>query len=385
MEKTKVLFFIYQMGGGGAARTLLNIINNLDRKKFTPVLVTLNYNGTYEDQLKNDVQFIKVKSKRLSRSIFELARIIRTQKIDLIFSTIPRVNTIAILAKMLSFTNVKCVIREADNLGGSFKTNLLLRFFGFMYKFSDQIVSLSEGVKQNLVERYKVKEEDIEVIYNPVDILAIKERIQLGEIDEKDRPIFKTNKKIIVTAGRLVPQKDHNTLLQAFAQVNAQIPSELVILGSGPLKDLLKGLSSELNISDSVHFLGFKNNPYIYFKEADLFVLSSKHEGFSHVIAEALATGTPVVSTNCKSGPEEVLNKGEFGKLCSVGNKEEMAANMQHILNLSENELQNIKNKGLNRANDFEALSIVKQYENLFLRTLNKQIILTDQSEKMKA
>ncbi len=372
MKKIKVLFFIYQMGGGGAARTLLNIINNLDRAKFQPVLVTLDYNGTYEEQLKNDVLFIKLKSKRLSRSVFELAKIIRINKIDLIFSTIPRVNTIAILAKLISFTNVKCVIREADNLGGDFKTDILLRFFGFMYKFSNQVISLSNGVKRNLIERYKVKAKDIEVIYNPVDISAIKRSLHYGEIDEEDKSLFNTNKKIVLTAGRLVSQKDHRTLLKAFAKMNAKIPSELLILGTGPLKNQLKELCDELGIRNAVHFLGFKKNPYVYIMHADLFVLSSKHEGFSHVIAEALASETPVVSTNCKSGPEEVLQKGEYGKLCAVGDYEALAARMYEILTLEKYELESMIAKGKKRANDFDASTIVKQYEEVFLKTLNK-------------
>ena len=90
MKKMKVLFFIYQMGAGGAARTLLNIINNLDRNKYQPVLVTLNYNGSYESELENDVIFHKLGTKRLSRSVFKLSKIIRNEKVDIIFSTIPR-------------------------------------------------------------------------------------------------------------------------------------------------------------------------------------------------------------------------------------------------------------------------------------------------------
>lgn len=370
MKKIKVLFFIYQMGGGGAARTLLNIINNLDRQKFQPMLVTLNFDGSYEQELKEDVKFFKLDTKRLSRSIFKIANIIRSEKIDLVFSTIPRVNTIAILATRFSFTKAKCVIREADNLGGSTKENLQLLGFGFVYKFSNQIVSLSEGVKENLVKRYKVKSKEVEVIYNPVDLNAIRDKMTTGQIDPQFEDVFDTDEKVVITAGRLVEQKDQKTLLTAFAKVNEKINSRLVILGEGHLKPELQQQAENLGIGDRVHFIGFQSNPYIYFKHSDLFVLSSKHEGFSHVLAEALATGTPIVSTNCKSGPEEVLDKGKYGLLCPVGDADDMAKKMYQVLTLDEENRQEVIHNGYARANDFDAKTMVKQYEQVFLDTL---------------
>lgn len=373
MKKTKVLFFIYQMGAGGAARTLLNIINNLDRDKFSPVLVTLNFNGSYEQELKEDVDFIKLDTKRLSRSVWSLAKIIRNRKIDLVFSTIPRVNTIAVLASKLSLTKVKTVIREADNLGGTFKTNLQLIGFGLVYKLSSQIVSLSEGVKENLVKRYKIKPKDIEVIYNPVDLERINQNINEGIIPDNYKEIFSSSDKVVITAGRLVEQKDQKTLLEAFSKVTEEINSRLVILGEGPLEKELKRKAEELNIHDRVHFIGFHSNPYIYFKHADLFVLSSVHEGFSHVIAEALASGTPVVSTNCKSGPEEVLDKGKYGLLCEVGNAEEMAGKMLHVLTADSGRVSEIINKGHDRASHFDANKIVRHYERVFTAVLGEE------------
>ncbi|HWJ76913.1 MAG TPA: glycosyltransferase [Niallia sp.] len=371
MKKIRILFFIYQMGAGGAARTLLNIINNLDRSIFSPVLVTLNYNGSYEKEVKEDVIFIKLDTTRLSRSIFKLARIIRKEKIDIVFSTIPRVNTIAILATRFSFSKAKSVIREADNLGGKLSVNIQLLLFGLVYKLSNQIISLSEGVKENLIKRYKINPSEIEVIYNPVDLQSIEEKIKNGKIEEKDRVLYETEDKIIVTAGRLVPQKDQKTLLDAFANVNKVTKSHLIILGEGYLKDQLEQQAKDLHIHDRVHFVGFQRNPYIYFKQADLFVLSSIHEGFSHVIAEALATGVPVVSTNCKSGPAEVLDNGEYGELCGVGNVEEMTQKILYVFGLNQEQLHQLIQKGLNRAEHFNAQKIVRNYETVFLRTLN--------------
>jgi glycosyltransferase involved in cell wall biosynthesis len=366
------MFFIYQLGGGGASRTILNIVNNLDQSKFIPVLVTLNFNGSYEKDLNSNVNFIKLPTKTLYKAIFQLPKIIRKEKPNIVFSTLPKVNVASIIANKLSFSKAKNIIREADNLGGKFTENVKLRLFGFFYRRADQIVSLSEGVKENLIQRYKIKADEIEVVYNPVDIEKIREKISNGEIQSEHKGVFATDEKIIITAGRLVEQKDHRTLLNAFAKIQQKVKSRLVILGEGPLKNTLLEQAKKLNISNKVFFLGFQENPYIYFNQSDLFVLSSIHEGFSHVIAEALATGTPVVSTDCKSGPSEVLDNGKYGLLCEVGNSSEMAEKIMKRLSMSEEKRKEIVDLGFQRAKFFDAKQIVKNYERIFLQTINE-------------
>ncbi len=369
-EKKKVLFFIYQMGAGGAARTLLNIINNIDRLKFEPILVTLDFNGNYEDKVKSDITFIKLNTKRLRKAIIPLAKVIREEKVDLVFSTIPNYNTIAILANFFSFTRAKNIVREADNLGGNTITNLKLIGYGWLYKLSSQVIALSEGVKENLVKRYKIKPEHVKVIYNPIDLENIRQSIENGSVKKEHFSLFKDDRKTIITAGRLVKQKDQKTLIKAFEKVNQTVNADLVILGEGELDNELKKLAKDLSIHDRVHFIGFQHNPYIFFEKADLFVLTSIHEGFGHVIAEALATGTPVISTNCQSGPKEVLDDGKYGLLTEVGNVEELAGKMLKILSMNEEELLQIQEKGYERAADFDARNIVKQYEDTFMEVI---------------
>ncbi|MFD2760939.1 glycosyltransferase [Lentibacillus juripiscarius] len=372
MEKKKVLFFIYQMGSGGAARTMLNIINNLDRTRFTPILVTLNYDGDYEEYVKPDIKFIKLRTKRLRSAIFPLAKVIRNEKAAIVFSTIPNYNTIAILAKLVSFTRAKNVVREAAYLGGDFSTNIKLMMYGLLYRLSSKIIALSKGVKDNLVNRYKVSAKNVDVIYNPVDLEGIEHNIQTGQIADEHQSIFNDNAKVMITAGRLVKDKDHKTLLNAFAKVNTRLHAKLVILGQGELEQSLKEQAKKLNIADKVFFIGFQRNPYIYFRHADLFVLSSIHEGFGHVLAESLAAGTPVVSTYCKPGAAEVLNHGEFGVMCEVGDAEDMAAKIYETLTLNEEQLTRMIEKGKKRASDFAAKAIVKQYENTFANTIGE-------------
>ena len=370
MTKIRVLFFIYQMGAGGAARTLLNIINNLDRERFEPVLVTLNYNGSYEHQVKDDVTFRKVNTTRLSHSVKELAGLIKEEQADLVFSTIPRVNTIATLAAKMA--RVPNIVREADNLGGTFKENLQLKGFGLVYKAATQIVSLSEGVKENLVTRYHLKPDAIKVIYNPVDIQHIDEK-KAVPLSSSEKRFFAQEALNVITAGRLVPQKDQHTLFKALSIINQEMPVNLIILGEGPLYNELRSFAEELNIQDKISFPGFQDNPYHWIANVDAFVLTSKHEGFSHVLAEALACGTRIVSTDCKSGPSEVLDNGKFGELVPVGDAESLAEALKSVLTESPEKRALQTKNGRERAMFFRADKIVREYEKLFQLTVERK------------
>ncbi|MFD2628871.1 glycosyltransferase [Oceanobacillus kapialis] len=370
MKQIKVVFFIYRMGSGGAARTFLNIINNLDRQKFSPLLVTLDYEADYESYLKEDIRFIKLDTKRLRSAIFPLAKLIRKEKADIVFSTIPNYNTIAILARLFSFTKAKNVVREAAYLGGDPKTDAKLKLYGMLYGFSSRVIALSEGVKANIVKRYNVKDRNINVIYNPIDIEGIEAAAERAEPIAEEAGLFTDDTKTIVTAGRLVDDKDHVTLLEAFAKVKENVASRLIIMGEGELEQTLKQKASSLGVADSVHFIGFQKNPYFFLKKSDVFVLSSKREGFGHVLGEALAVGTPIVSTDCKPGAQEVLDNGKYGSMCSVGDAKEMADKIVDILTIDQASREQIVQSGYERAQQFAAEKIVKQYEAVFENVL---------------
>lgn len=371
MKKKKVMFFIYRLSYGGAARTIMNIVNHLDREKFEPILVTLDFTFDYEQYVKDDVTFIKLDTKRLRSAIIPLAKLIREQRPEILFSTIPNYNTIAILAKTLSRTKTKVIVREAAYLGGNRKENIKLRMYGYVYKAAQQVIALSNGVKENLISRYGVRRNKIKVIYNPVDIEYIEDAM-LEQLNNQHNAIYSTDRKVIVTAGRLVKEKDHVTLLKAFAKVIKEIPSDLIILGEGELEETLRDLTKQLNIEAHVHFVGFQQNPYPFFHRADVFALTSTTEGFGHVLVEAMATETPVVSTRCTPGGEEVLQNGTYGKICKVGDTQAIANAIIEVLQSDQEEYNKIITKGKQRANMFSVKQIVKQYEETFLDILKK-------------
>jgi glycosyltransferase involved in cell wall biosynthesis len=152
----------------------------------------------------------------------------------------------------------------------------------------------------------------LRTIYNPVvdDTFEARSRVPVAHpwFRQPGEPVF-------VTAGRLVAQKDHETLLRALALHRQRIPGRLLILGEGPMRDRLGALAAELGVDDAVDFLGFQANPLPMFRNADAFILSSRAEGFGNVLVEAMACGTPVISTDCRYGPAEILAGGRFGTL----------------------------------------------------------------------
>src|SRR5690625_1392734 len=334
------------MGGGGAARTILNIVNYINKEKFEPILVTLNFTYDYEQYVHKDVRFIKLNTKRLRSSIIPLAKLIRKERPHILFSTVPTYNIVATLAKILSFTRTKLIVREAAFLGGTKKENVKLKIYGFFYRFAHQVIALSEGVKQNLIKRYHVQNNKIKVIYNPVDLQHIKQEM-MNELKPDIQKIFEKEKNVIVTAGRLVKEKDHISLLHAFSLVNQKVNSELIILGEGELELSLKEETKRLQIEDIVHFIGFQQNPYAIFNRANLFVLTSLTEGFGHVLVEAMATRTPVVSTNCKPGAIEVLDNGKYGLISKVGDVEDIANKMLTVLTMSKEKQNKLINDGI--------------------------------------
>jgi glycosyltransferase involved in cell wall biosynthesis len=162
----------------------------------------------------------------------------------------------------------------------------------------------------------------IEAIYNPIVTPELNEKIQ----ECVDHPWFLPSQPpVILAVGRLEKQKDFPTLIHAFARIRKQYPVRLMILGEGNEHSSLESLVQKLGVAEDVIFPGFVANPYAYMAQARVLVLSSAWEGFGNVLVEAMAAGTPVVSTDCKSGPSEILANGQYGKLVAVGDSKGMA------------------------------------------------------------
>jgi glycosyltransferase involved in cell wall biosynthesis len=200
----------------------------------------------------------------------------------------------------------------------------MLELIRWNYPLADVISAVSEGAADDLSHVARIARERVQVIHNPIITpelaVKVKERI--------DHPWFQpVEPPVILSAGRLDPQKDYPLLLKAFARVRQSLPARLLILGEGPDRDALLSLARELGLGeDALCLAGFVPNPYPYMAQASVFVLSSRWEGLPTVLVEALYCGAPIISTDCPSGPREILRDGAYGKLVPVGDVESLSA-----------------------------------------------------------
>ena len=190
-----------------------------------------------------------------------------------------------------------------------------------LYPLADKHIAVSKGVAKAMSKYGGVNISRIAVIPNPV---ISEEIFSLADI-RVQHPFFDLNEPVVLFVGRLSYEKDIPNLIYAFKKVQDSAPSHLILVGDGPDRAKLEKLVCEENISKRVSFVGHQDNPYPYYAQSDLFVLSSTREGLPTVLIEALAFGLKVVSTDCPSGPREILNNGVYGQLVRPGDSAALA------------------------------------------------------------
>lgn len=324
----RVAFFYRRIGGGGAERMLLNVARGFAERGLAADLVLCTANSPHMDQVSPKVRVVDLQASGLFASIPKLAYYLRTERPVALLSTLHYTNEVAIWAKYLAGAKTRIVVREANHLSREarydprWRYRLTPLFARQFYPWADSIVAVSQGVALDLSQVTRLPEERIRVIYNPTITPEFTSKIQ----EPIDHPWFSPGQlPVILGVGKLEAQKDFPTLIRAFAQVRQKQKARLVILGWGPDRPRLEALIQELGIQDDVDLAGHVKNPLPYMARAAMFVLSSGWEGLPNVLIEAMATGIPVISTNCKSGPAEILDNGNYGLLTPVGDNQALA------------------------------------------------------------
>jgi len=324
-RKARLALFLPDLGGGGAERVALALLQGFLDRGHPVDLVLAQRRGALLPLVPQDVDIIDLGAPKLRQVIGPLARYLRQRRPQTLHAMMWPLPLIAVAARALARVDTRIIGSEHTTLSTmphGLRHRVVRAITRFSYIRTNALVAVSVGVAEDLSTFIGVPRNRITVIHNPLQLPAIL----------PDRAIaagrWPTGTKRILAVGALKSEKNYPLLLRALAGVRERIPASLLILGDGPLREALEAQVTQDGLDDAVIFAGFDTNPWPYYAAADLFVLSSDYEGFGNVLVEALYAGLPVVSTDCPNGPSEILDGGRFGALATCGDATLLASVM---------------------------------------------------------
>lgn len=347
----KVALLLHDLEEGGMQSVCLKLVQAFSQHPNLELeLVLSNQGGGFMNRVPDTITTINLAIpfqlclKYIYRLTMALSKYLSHSKPDIIVSNLPFVNLITLLAKGLSLSQVSTILVEHtlplerslqyesnNNLGRRFIT-IVTTLTRVLYPHADYLVTPSHGMEKELSQALGLKTHQLsklKVIHNPVVDKQLFQKAQAA----LDHPWFQPNQPpVLLAVGRLTPQKDYTTLLQAFSLLRQDMVTRLVILGDGPMRPQLEALVTQLSIEADVALPGFVDNPYAYMSRSAAFVLSSVWETFGVVLVEALACSCPVISTTCDYGPTEVLDNGQYGTLVPIKDAQALAQAMKTVL-----------------------------------------------------
>lgn len=334
-----VLIVLHDLRGGGAERVTIRLAEAMADAGRRVEIVTFNGENVYEADLSGRVPVDGLHAGRVASGVGKLARHIRARRPRSILSAMTHVNIATIaatrLARLQGGSRTRLLVVEHNTMSQKIASakrpaaKLAYRIVPWAYRLADVVACGGQGMADDLRRVSGLPEGKVRTLYNPVVSPDLPEQAKapLGH------PWFKRGQPpVLLGVGRLHPQKDFPTLLRAFARVRAVRPVRLVILGEGEERPALEALVKELGVGTDVSMPGFAANPYAHLARAGAFVLSSRWEGLPTVMIEALACGAPVASTDCPSGPAEILDGGRLGPLVPMGDDAALATAILEVL-----------------------------------------------------
>lgn len=306
-SRCRVLFLIPSLAGGGAERAVVTLLQHMDRGRFELTLGVLDMNrAVYRDLVPRDVHIVDMSSARVRHAVRGIVRLTWSSRPEVIVSTLSHLNLLLAVVKPLLPPASRLVARESTLVSANLATHrfpaLWRLSYRIFYRQLDCVISQSNAAREDLLKRYSLPAHKIAVIQNAVDISHIRPLLS-----QEVPASFPDGTKVeLVAAGRLAAEKGFDLLIEAMA-LCADLPVRLTILGEGPLDSELRQLVRARGLTGRVQFVGFQKNPFAWFARANIFVLSSRFEGFPNVVLEALACGTPVIATPAPGGTREIL------------------------------------------------------------------------------
>lgn len=371
MKQKIISFFIPDLNGAGAEMVAVNLANEMARQGYYVHMALMRKQGDYLSHLHPNITVfdLQIPINQNSRYKFKhvvgpLTNYLREQKPDAMIVYAFPLTFYAAVTKFISHSRTKLLASEHTCWSQfakhkSFIRKLKMRItMAIAYRLSDITVNVSQDASRDLEYFAYLPHNFVSTIYNPH---RFNKQQQVQDINT----LWHTQYKIL-SVGRLTPSKNYSLLLDALVLVRQKLDASLVILGRGEDEAILKEQAKNLGISKYVSLAGFVEQPLAYYQQADLYVMSSDYEGLPNVLLEALSQGLPIVSTNCPTGPREILDNGKFGLLSPVGDAESLAENMVQSLTK-----QHDKEKLIERSQMFNVETITKQY----LSLIEKQVV----------
>jgi glycosyltransferase involved in cell wall biosynthesis len=339
LDKTHVSILLPFLRGYGAERVILNLTSGLAQRSVRVDLVLLGSAGIFSKDVHSGVRLIELgledlRTRSSLQKILAISRYLKQERPDVLISVYDTLNLVPV-ARLLANSRTRIInsvhvqlSKDLESKG--IKGKLEPYLFRLTYAWADRVIAVSQGVAEDVAHLTGIDLTDIQVIHNPV----VTPELLVKAKEPVSHPWFAPEEPpVILGVGRLEEQKNFSTLIQAFALVRKLKESRLVIIGEGSQRSALESLIDQLDLKDNVCLPGYLDSPYEYMSKAAIFVLSSEWEGLPTVLVEAMAVGTPVVSTDCRSGPAEILQGGQYGKLVPVGNVEILADAILTTLN----------------------------------------------------
>lgn len=362
--KPKILFLTESLRlGGGTERIISSLSQYLKEDYELYLLVNKHFEDIYPFYGKyyyiDEYPFFKETKRFFSFNsilkILKIYKLIKTISPDIILSFLEISNILTILTKLIFNLKVPLIISIRCNPIKQYEKdlkhlNMLIKIL-YPLKYVNKIVAISEGVNKILQELYLIPRGKIKTIYNAIDIETI-DKLKKEKISLKNTIFQNENLIKFVSIGRFRKEKGHLDLIKAFSKVKIEIPNSILILiGDGELKKEIKLQIHQYGLENDVILLGIQKNPFKYLNKSDIFVLPSKYEGFPNVLLEALTCGIPIISTDCRTGPKEILQSGKYGLLVEVNNINDLADKM---IQLAKNEVLRKKFSKLSRERSFD-------------------------------
>lgn len=352
-------------GSGGAERVFLNLASGLVARGHRVDLVMARYEGHFLDQIPPEIRVVDLRVRSARQSLWVLPRLgkeaffwakmilarkpnyvlgalaglanfLKREQPDVVIASMHYPNIVSVIARELAQVESRIILTIHSTFSEEIAISKRKRPKGNklevnkrLFPKADAVVAVSQGVADDLALTLSLPEETFTTIYNPV----VTEFLEQQAKEPLVHPWFEGDgPPVLLAVGGFKPAKDHMTLLRAFALVRAERDVRLIILGEGKLRESLSHQAEQLGIAADLEMPGFVANPFQYMAGASLFVLSSVFEGLGMVLVEAMACGCPVISTDCPSGPSEILEQGRFGTLVPMKDEQSMAKAIIHAL-----------------------------------------------------